>query len=86
MYSSPRIVRVNKSRRMIQAWHVARMGERRGAYRFLVRNLRERDHFEDSGVDGRINIKMDLHEVGWGPWSGLTWLRLGTGGGNLSMR
>jgi hypothetical protein len=53
MYSSPRIVRVNKSR-MIQTWHVARMGERRGAYRFLVRNLRERDHLEDSGVDGRI--------------------------------
>ena len=43
------------------------MGERRGAYRVLVRNLRERDHFEDSGVDGRINIK----EVG-----GMDWIEL----------
>ena len=52
-YTLPRIVRVNKSR-MIQEWHVARMGERRGAYRFLVGDLRERDHLEESGVDGRI--------------------------------
>ena len=31
------------------------------------------------------NINMDLHEVGWGPWNGLTWLRLETGGRHLSM-
>jgi hypothetical protein len=30
------------------------MGERRGVYRFLVGNQRERDHWEDPGVDGRI--------------------------------
>ena len=30
------------------------MGERRGVYRVSVRNLRERDHLEDPGVDGRI--------------------------------
>jgi hypothetical protein len=35
-YSSPNIVRVIKSRRMRWAGHVARMGERRGAYRVLV--------------------------------------------------
>jgi hypothetical protein len=29
-------------------------------------NLRERDHLEYLGVDGRRNIKMNLHEVGWG--------------------
>ena len=34
LYLSPRIVWMNKSRRMIQAWHVALMVERRGAYRF----------------------------------------------------
>jgi hypothetical protein len=28
-------------------------------------NLRERDHLEYVGVDGSINIKMDLHKVGW---------------------
>ena len=29
------------------------------------------------------NIKMDLQEVGWGAWTGLIWLRIGTGGGLL---
>ena len=27
------------------------------------------------------NIKMDLQE--WGAWSGLIWLRIGTGGGHV---
>jgi hypothetical protein len=35
LYSSPNIVRVIKSRSMRWAGHVARMGERRGAYRVL---------------------------------------------------
>ena len=29
------------------------------------------------------NIKMDLQEMGWGKWTGLIWLRTGTGGGHL---
>ena len=33
---SPKVIRVIKSRRMRRAGHVARMGERRGAYRVLV--------------------------------------------------
>jgi hypothetical protein len=28
-------------------------------------------------------IKMDLTEIGWGVWSGFTWLRIGTVGGLL---
>jgi hypothetical protein len=36
LYSLPNIVRVVKSRRMIWAEHVARMGEERGVYRVLV--------------------------------------------------
>ena len=35
LYCSPNIVQVIKSRRMRWAGHVARMGERRGVYRFL---------------------------------------------------
>jgi len=30
---------------------------RRGAYRVLVGNLRERDHLVDPGVDGRIILR-----------------------------
>ena len=36
LYSSPNIVRVIKSRRMILAGHVARMGEERRVHRVLV--------------------------------------------------
>jgi hypothetical protein len=36
LYSSPNIIRLKKSRRMIWAGPVARIGKRRGAYRFLV--------------------------------------------------
>jgi hypothetical protein len=46
LYCSPNIIRMVKSRRM--RW------VRRGAYRVLWGNLRERDHLEDLGIDGRI--------------------------------
>jgi hypothetical protein len=36
LYSSPNIIQVIKSRRMRWAWHVACMGEKRGAYWILV--------------------------------------------------
>ena len=47
--------------------------ERRGVYRVLAGNLRERDHLEDPGLDGRIIIKMDLQKVGCG---GMDWVEL----------
>jgi hypothetical protein len=37
LYSSPRIIRIIKSKRMRWARHVARMGEKRNAYRLFVR-------------------------------------------------
>ena len=51
-------------------------------------SLREKDHLEYIEVDGRINIKMYLHKVGWGKgvWTGLIWHRIGTGGEILRMR
>jgi hypothetical protein len=55
--SSPNIIRVIKSRRMRWAGHVARVGEKRGAYRILVGDLREGDHLADPGTDGRIILK-----------------------------
>jgi hypothetical protein len=36
LYSSPSIIRIIKSMRMRWAGHVARMGEKRNAYRLLV--------------------------------------------------
>ena len=52
LYCSPNIVRVIKLRRMIWVEHVACMG--RETYKgFWCGNLRERNHLEDQGVDGR---------------------------------
>jgi hypothetical protein len=57
LYYSPNIFRVIKSRRMGWAWHVALMGNRRGVFRVLVGNLRERSHLGDPGVDGRMIVR-----------------------------
>jgi hypothetical protein len=57
LYSPPDIIRVIKSRRMKWAGHVARLGERRGVYRFWLGDLRERDHMEDQDIDGRTILR-----------------------------
>jgi hypothetical protein len=84
LYSSPDIIRQIKSRRMRWAGHVARMGEGRNVYRILVGKPEGKDHLEDQGVDGSMGSKWILGRlVGWGVWSGFTWLRTGTVGGLL---
>ena len=54
LYSSPNIVRVIELRRMKWAGHVARMEEGRGVHRVWWGNLKERDHWGDQDVDGRV--------------------------------
>jgi hypothetical protein len=46
---------------------------------FWLENLKERDHLEDIGTDGRINIKMDLKQNLSMPTE-FIWLRVGTMG------
>jgi hypothetical protein len=53
--------------------HVARVEEMRFYTKFCSENLEGRDHKEDIGVDGRIPIRMDLREIGWG---GVDWMHL----------
>jgi hypothetical protein len=66
LYSSPNIIQMIKSRRLKWAEHVARMGERRGAYRALVGKPEGRRPLERPRRRWDDNIKMDLREVGWG--------------------
>jgi hypothetical protein len=59
------------------------MGERRGAYRILVGGPEGRRSLGRSRHGWEDDIKMNLQEVGMGAWTGLRWLRIGTGGGLL---
>ena len=73
LYSSPNIVRVMKSRRMRWAGHVARMGEERGSYRFLVGKPEGKRPLGRPRRRWVGNIRMDLQEVvcGYVDWIGL---------------
>jgi hypothetical protein len=73
LYCSPSMIRIIKSRRMRWTGHVARMGEKRNAYRILVGKQegkiplgRPRRRWED-------NISMDLREI---VWIGMDWIDL----------
>jgi hypothetical protein len=57
LYSVANTVRVVKSRRMRWAGHVACVGEERGVHRVLVESLRERGHWGNQDVDGRIILR-----------------------------
>jgi hypothetical protein len=65
-HSSPNIIRVIKSRRMTYARHVARMGERRGAYRVLVGKTERKKPLGRPWRRWEDNIKMNFRELGWG--------------------
>jgi hypothetical protein len=64
LYSSPSIIRIINSRRMRWAGHVARMGEKRNAYRFLVRKPEGKRPLGRPRRRWVDNIMMDLGEVG----------------------
>jgi hypothetical protein len=64
LYSAPSIIRMIKSRRMRWAGHVARMGEKRNAYRILVERPEEERPLGRPRRRCVDNIKMDLREIG----------------------
>jgi hypothetical protein len=73
LYFSPSTITIIKARRMRWAGHIARMGEKRNAYRLLVRKPEGRRPLERPRRKWLNNIRMDLVEVGWGDmdWIGL---------------
>jgi hypothetical protein len=73
LYSSPNIITIIKARRMGWMGHVARMGEKRNAYRLLVGKPEVRRPLGRPRHMWLDSIRMDLVEVGWGDvdWIGL---------------
>jgi hypothetical protein len=62
-----------KSRRMIWEGHVARMGEKRNAYRILVGKPKEKRPLGRPRLRWVDNIKIDLREI---EWDGVDWIDL----------
>jgi hypothetical protein len=73
LYSSPRIIRIIKSRRMRWVGHVARMGEKRNVYRLLVGKTEGKRPLGRPRRRWMDIIRMDVGEVGCGDvdWIGL---------------
>jgi hypothetical protein len=73
LYSSPNIIRIIKSRRMRWAGHVARLAEKRDAYRLLVGKPEGKRPLGRPRRWWVENIRMNLGEVEWGDvdWIGL---------------
>ena len=59
-------------------WQVLETGEMHTG--FWCGDLRERDHFEDPGIDGRIIFRWIFRKWDVGAWTGLIWLRIQVGG------
>jgi hypothetical protein len=43
---------------------------------FWWESLKERDHLKDLGIDGRMGVRMDLREIGWGV---VEWIHIAQG-------
>jgi hypothetical protein len=70
------------------SWHGAQLKKYRDNFTFTFtfilkyethtkmwsENLKGRDHSEDLGVDGKINIRVGLRDIGW---KGVDWMYLG---------
>jgi hypothetical protein len=62
-------------------WHAWERREK--CSRFWWEIPKERDHWEDQGVGGKMGSEWTLGRLAWGVWIGFGWLRTETGGGLL---
>jgi hypothetical protein len=59
------------------------LGERRDAYEVLVGKPKGKRPLGRPKIDGRIILRRIFRKWDVGVWTGLIWLRIGTGGGHL---
>jgi hypothetical protein len=59
------------------------MGKEEAYTGFWWENLKGRDHFEDSGVDGSIILRWIFRKWDVGSWTGSSWLQIGTDSGHI---
>jgi hypothetical protein len=73
LYSSPRIIRIIKPRRMRWAGHVTRMGKKRNVYRLLIGKPEGKRPLGRLRCRWMDNLKIDLLEIGLSvvDWIGL---------------
>jgi hypothetical protein len=62
-------------------WHAWERGE--GCTAFWGKSPKERDHFKDQGIGGRVGLEWILVRLVREVRSGFTWLKIGTSGGIL---
>jgi hypothetical protein len=80
-YCSPNVlglIKKNEMRGTSSAY-----GGGRYVYRVWWENLRERDHWGDAGIDGKIILWRVFKKSDVRVWTGSIWFRIGTGGGLL---
>ena len=70
LYCLSNIILVMRSRRLRRTGHVARLGERRGAYKVSVGKPEGKRPLGRPSRRWKDNIKMDPREVEWA-WTGL---------------
>jgi hypothetical protein len=83
LWPSPTIVRVIKIEKKEMGSTCGAYGEERGVYRVLVGKPEGKRPWGDTGLDGRIILRRIFRKWDVGVWTGLSWLRVGTGGGHL---
>jgi hypothetical protein len=81
LYSSLNTIRVIKKKEMGRTRST--YGEKRGVTGFWLGDPRGRNQLEGPGLYGRIIVKWVFKKWDGETWTGLIWLRGGTGGGRL---